>query len=420
MDKTMLIIYPHWAPSNLAGVHRARLIGNFLPLMGWKPVVVTVDEQYYEEPPDKDIYRTFRNHFEVHKCEARPVQKPRIIGDIGLRAFRRIFSKALTVIGQQKIDFIWIPIPSFYMALIGRLLHNKTNIPYGIDYIDPWVRDISNRKNFRAVLSLWLAKILEPYAVKKASLISGVSEAYYMPVIRRNFKNKPIKHVAMPYGFDPADHQIQIQGIKPPWFGLQNVRPWIYAGAFLPNSGLLLDKFFETISLFRKQQQWDSRIRLFFIGTGHYKHKSIAEYATDHHIADIVVEDRDRKPFLHVLNYLNNAEGVMIIGSTEPHYTASKTFQSLLSQQPVFAMIHAQSSASKIMHECLADNYLVKYNPTIDINNWADLHQKLKAFAETEKNWQPVLSKLHRFSAKESARKLVEKINEISTDRGND
>ena len=47
--KNMLIIYPHWPPSNLAGVHRARLISNFLPDFGWHPIVLTVKEIYYEE-----------------------------------------------------------------------------------------------------------------------------------------------------------------------------------------------------------------------------------------------------------------------------------------------------------------------------------------------------------------------------------
>jgi hypothetical protein len=56
--KNILIIYPHWPPSNLAGVHRARLIANFLPEFDWHPIILTVDPDYYEEKPDWDMLKT--------------------------------------------------------------------------------------------------------------------------------------------------------------------------------------------------------------------------------------------------------------------------------------------------------------------------------------------------------------------------
>ena len=185
--RTILIIYPHWPPSNLAGVHRARLIANNLPDYDWHPVVLTVSHRYYEEPPDWDLVKTVNNKVEVHYTRALPVFKPRIIGDIGLRGMYFLYRKAKKMIRSRKVDFIWIPVPSFYTSLLGRRLYEKFRIPYGIDYIDPWIRDISSRKKWRSVLSLWLARRLEPVAVKKASLITGVAFDYYGPVLERYF-----------------------------------------------------------------------------------------------------------------------------------------------------------------------------------------------------------------------------------------
>ena len=48
--RKVLILYPHFPPSNLAGVHRPRLFAQHLPDFGWEPVVLTVDEKYYEIP----------------------------------------------------------------------------------------------------------------------------------------------------------------------------------------------------------------------------------------------------------------------------------------------------------------------------------------------------------------------------------
>lgn len=409
--RTILIIYPHWPPSNLAGVHRARLIANFLPEFEWHPLVLTVHPDFYEEKPDWELLKTVSEKIEVQHVKAIKVGKPRIIGDIGLRAFSSLKKAALEIIQSRKIDFIWIPIPSFYVAVLGRVLYNKTKIPYGIDYIDPWVRDISNRKNLRAVLSNLIARILEPYAVKKAALISGVSTPYYQPMLKRNFRKKIPEHIGMPYGFDPNDHLIKIENLKYPWSDYPDYIPFIYAGAFLPKSDLFIDLLFKAIAQLKEEGKWNERVHLFFIGTGNYGHKSITAFASEHKVNEQVIEIRDRFPFLHVLNFLSAARGVLLIGSTEKHYTASKTYQSLLSERPVFSILHAESTATDVFKECNAANYLCEY-----IENEKDeqllgkIKQKFSDFISENETYYPDLTALEKYSAKESARVLVEGI----------
>ncbi len=411
MPKNLLIIYPHWPPSNLAGVHRSRLISNYLPDFDWHVIVLTVKSEYYEEKLDQDILKTVSPKTEVIYTDAKQIGKPRFIGDIGLRAFKFLKKEALYIIENRKIDFIWIPIPSFYTAVLGRILHNKTNTPYGIDYIDPWVRDISNRKNSRAIFSNIIAKILEPYAVKKASLISGVSTPYYQPVLVRNFINKTIAHVGMPYGFDPNDHEIKIENIKYPWSDYTDCKPIVYAGAFLPLSGYFAKLLFNNIYKLKKEGKFDNNIKLFFVGTGSYTHKSITEYAKEAGIDDIVVEIRDRFPFLHILNFLTNAFGVLIIGSTEEHYTASKTYQSILSKNPVFAIMHKKSTAVQVMHECNCAEYVASYleNKKEEIFS-KEIEQLFFNFINHNKKNKTNFKALGKYSAKESAKKLDEAI----------
>ncbi len=410
----ILIIYPHWHPCNLAGVHRPRLIGNFLPEFGWRPVVLTVEPEYYEEKPDMDFSKTFRDVFEVHRVNAFKLTKPRIIGDIGLRALFQLWKKALKICRQQKIHFIWIPIPSFYTAVIGRMLHKQTGIPYGIDYIDPWVRDISRHRSLRARLSILVAKILEPYAVKKASLISGVSESYFQPVIHRNFKKNNIVTVAMPYGFDQFDHAIHLKNVDFPWSGISECKPIVYAGAFLPHSGFFVDLLLKGIKKSMNLGQWENQVKLFFIGTGNYPHKSIQEYARDHHLNDTVTEINERFPYLHILNILSAAYGVMIIGSTEKHYTASKTFQALLSKKPVFSIFHTQSSAWQIMNETRAGQYTVGYNENIDMQTFEEkIRLVFLSFIHHKFSWKPDYDILQNYSARQSAKKLVEGLIQI-------
>ena len=376
---------------------------------------MTVEEEYYEETPDYDFEKTFSPDFEVTRVKAFSVTRPRIIGDIGLRAFLQLYRKALEIIRMEKIDFIWIPIPSFYQAILGRMIYEKTKIPYGIDYIDPWIRDISNRRNARSILSNCVARILEPYAVKKASLISGVATSYYQGVLDRNFKSKHIEHVEMPYGFDADDYKIKLDNLSYPWNEYPDCKPIVYAGAFLPKSGLFIQHLFKVISEFRHSSSLDKNIKFFFIGTGNYSHKSIEKYAKEAAIENIVIEIRERQPYLHILNYLNSAWRVMIIGSTEKHYTASKTFQSLLCGRPIFAMLHKESSACSIMRESNADSFVFKYDETMtDSDIKTNLTGLLPYYLKNEVEWKTDLSKLEKYSAGTSAEKLVDKLNIIT------
>ena len=122
--KTILIIYPHWPPSNLAGVHRARLISNFLPDLGWHPIVLTVKPEYYEEKPDYDFVKTVSPKTEVIYTKARKIGKIRIIGDIGIRAFKYLKKEALKII-YEKSTLSGYPFPHSMWQFLVELFTTK-------------------------------------------------------------------------------------------------------------------------------------------------------------------------------------------------------------------------------------------------------------------------------------------------------
>ena len=405
--KNLLIIYPHWPPSNLTGVHRPRLIANFIEEFGWHPIVLTVKPEYYEEPHDWDMVKTVRDNVEVIKVRAWPVPKPRIFGDIGLRSFKFLYKKALEIIEEKEVKFVWIPIPSFYVAVLGRLIHQKIGVPYAIDYIDPWVRDIKGRRNLRAILSNQVARILEPYALKKVSLVTGVAEKYFLPALARTFKNSQYPpYLAFPYGFDPDDHKVSPSSLELPWQGC-DCKPLIYAGAFLPNSKFFFEVFFEVLADMGEKL---IGYKLFFIGSGSY---SLRGMAKELGIERFVEEINRRFPYLQVLKMLEKSHGVMVIGSTEQHYTASKIFQALLSGRPVFAIFHHLSTTVEVLTQANADNFLVKYNPEQSKEQLKQqIWQKFEAFLQGD-GWSPDLSSLDKYSARTNAQLLAQKLDEI-------
>jgi hypothetical protein len=358
--KKVLIIYPLFPPSNLVGVHRVRLFAQHLPACGWEPVVLTVNEKFYEEKPDRNLVKLLPQHLRIEKANAFPITKFRLVGDIGLRAFFQLYKKAKLLIENEHFDFIYISISSFYCALLGRWLHATTGIKYGIDYQDPWVHDFpgSDKILSRHWLSSKLAKFLEPIAVKNASLITGVSESYYLPVLQRNPHLKNIITGAMPMGGEVNDHEI-VESLHLPTY-VFNKKPckiqFIYAGAMLPKAYKPLEKIFEVIVNDPKQFE---DVEFHFIGTGKtpddkngFNIKPLAEKFGLWN--KIIFEHPARIPYLDVLAHINIADAVFILGSTEPHYTPSKVYQAILSGKPVFSVLHKKSTAVNVIREANA------------------------------------------------------------------
>lgn len=358
--KKILILYPHFPPSNLAGVHRPRLFAQHLPSFGWEPTILTVDEKYFEEEPDWNLVKLLPPGLRIEKVNAFPLTRPRLIGDIGLRAFFQLYKKAKEIISKEEFNFVYIPIPSFYTALLGRWLHRSTKIKYGIDYIDPWVHDFPGSQQVfsRHWFSKKLAALLEPIAIKKAALITGVAEGYYQAVLERNPHLKLTAISAgMPYGGESSDHAILKQLDLKPYLYKKNGRfQLVYAGAMLPKAYEPLEAIFGSIAA---NPDLFNQVEFHFIGTG--KTANDAEGFTIKALAEkyglwqtIVFEYPKRIPYLDVLVHLNHSDGVFILGSTEPHYTPSKTYQGVLSEKALLAILHTDSTAVKVIRNANA------------------------------------------------------------------
>ena len=165
---------------------------------------------------------------------------------------------------------MYLPIPSNYSSLIGRIARFFTKIKYGIDYIDPWVHKFpgSERKYSKHWFSMKAADFLEPIAVKRASLITGVADGYYCDVIKRNPNlKKTCKFAAMPYGAEEADNKkVRDLELKPYLFD-KNEGKFIltYAGAMLPKAYQPIRQVFKAL---KELKSLNKILQINFIGTG--------------------------------------------------------------------------------------------------------------------------------------------------------
>ena len=391
--KKVLLIGSHFPPSNLASVHRVRLFEGNLRTFGWEPTVLAVHYEDYMEELDWDLAKLIPESARVEWVRAAiptlDVGSTRLVGDVTLRSYRPLVRHATELVEREGFDFVHAFIPSFYGALVARAVHDQTGVPYGIDYIDPWVQPNRYPLGSKAWLTQRIARRMEPWAVRKASLITGVAEGYYEAVLDRNPHLREAVTAAMPYGGDTTDHQrVREMGVEPWLFEPDGRFRLLYAGALLPQAFEPLDRVFSAIAANREAY---GNLELFFVGTGSspddaegYQVRTIAER---HGLWQSVVKEHPaRIPYLDVLAHLEAASGVFIQGSTEPHYTPSKVYQGVLSEKPILAVLHQESQACDVLRQTGAGIVLAfdgrRGLGTIE-TTFTDTFRDFQAFAST-------------------------------------
>jgi hypothetical protein len=358
------LVSSHFAPSNLVGGHRARLWSRYLPEFGWEPIVVTGDPAHYEERPDPDLERLVAPGLEVVHAATLPTRPIRLVGDVGVRAFWGCYRAVARLVRRRQVDFVLVTIPSNYLAPVGRLIHRRYGVPFGIDYQDPWVAYWSGVDHTfsRAWWSYKLATWLEPWAVREAALITGMAQGYVAGMLERNpdvARNAVI--AAMPMGSAPEDFELVRELHRAPFlFDPEDGRfHMIYAGALLPAGIVVLDAFLAGLRALRESApETAARLRVHFVGTGSSPddpngHRVLPR-AREAKVDDMVDEHPHRIGYVDTLNHLEHCDAVLVLGSTERHYTPSKVFQAILSRRPVFAMLHAESTAIGMIEQARA------------------------------------------------------------------
>jgi len=425
--KKIIIVSPHFPPSNLAAVHRSRLFAQHLPSLGWEPIIVAVHEDYYEEELDWNLSKLLPVDLRIEKVKALKTKPIRLIGDIGIRGFCGMANRIIQLCRKEKIDFLYIPIPSFYAALLGRAVNLFVKIEYGIDYIDPWVHVFkgSERKFSRHWWSTKIAGWLEPIAVKNAKLITGVAQGYYQAVIDRNpHLKKQCLFASMPYGGEEKDHQsLKSLKLKPYLFEKKKDKTQlVYAGAMLPKAFDPLEMILKLIS---EQKEHFQHTELIFIGSGTSPNDpngyNVKPLAQKYGLWETVIfEYPKRIPYLDVLIHLQAASGVFILGSTEPHYTPSKVYQAILSEKPILAVLHQASTAVEVIRRSKAgivldfdgENGLSSIYNEFEIH--FDLYMRMLAAFDPKKVDQ---SEFAAYSAYQVSKQLAEQLDKISSNQ---
>ena len=200
MKKKILIIAYFFPPYGSVGAFRVSKLVKYFKNFGWDITVITVDEKYYSSkeldynkvndiPDDIQVIKTSRLHqFSKFKEE-------------GLYWSKDLYFTIKKLIKFKEFDYMFYTGGPFMQFSIAPKIKKISNIPYILDFRDPWLLTPYNNSNLRKKV----AGILEPYAIRNAELVLNVTDdatnlyRKYYPMEDKN------KFITIPNGYDKDD-----------------------------------------------------------------------------------------------------------------------------------------------------------------------------------------------------------------------
>ncbi len=351
----VIIVSPYFPPSSLAGVHRARYLAKHLPSAGWKPIVVCVDEAYHEQRLDHALAHLVPADVEIIRVPAIPALITRCfgVGDLGLRAWFPLRSAVFRLLSTRNVKAVLITGSPFYPMMLAPLIKKRFGVPVVLDFQDPWASNWGAQQPLKskAGLAYRVARFLEPRALRAAAHITSVSALQNNELAARYSWLEPSMLSEIPIGADPEDF-IALRNTPDiaSSVELKNKLTLAYVGTVWPPVLPTLKTFLRSLARVRESApELFERLNILFVGTtgnpsstGKHLVRPLAQEAG---VDSVVQEIPQRLPFLEALAITARADANLIIGSNEPHYTASKVFGLLMSGRPYLTLLHQASSA---------------------------------------------------------------------------
>jgi hypothetical protein len=367
--RRVLVVSPHFPPDSSAGSHRARIIVPHLEKFGWEPVVLTVGAAAIDGRPDPDLLVSIPNHIRVVRAVATPLRCARAagVGDLGLRALRGLYVEGRRLLATGRFDVVFITTYPIYPAWLGPRFKAASGTPFVLDFQDPWVGawgltvGPGGRPDLRSRLSRRVAVALERSIVPQADAIVAVSAGTLEELAARvpSIRTRPL--MELPIGWEPSDF-IRTAATNRPMDEPQVMR-LSYVGTLLP-AGHDVVRALLAGALQLQDDLAAPPFHVQFIGTSNQSQHSGEPLMTglippgaEH----FVREHPERVPFHDALAALQASDVVLVLGTREPHYTASKLYPALASQRAVLAILHEESQAAGVLHGA-AGTALVTFN----------------------------------------------------------
>jgi glycosyltransferase involved in cell wall biosynthesis len=361
--KRVLLVTSSYAPTMIADMHRVRHLAWELPKLGWETEVLFPGAQFqrseYLEPDSLPLFNPATPCHEVAPDDLwffRPLK----IRSIGWRALRPLGAAGDELMKRRRFDLVYISSANFPLFCLGRRWARQFNVPYVLDYHDPWVRDRLNYSTTNHKLKVFvvakLSRWMERYAIRGAAGIVSVSPVYLEELCRRYGQLeclRPDRCELIPFAAREEDLIAIDSSIESSTASQSEI---VYVGA----GGSIMAKSFTAIcsalaELRKTEPSVVAPLKIRLFGTYAYwkdgDPKPLQDIATRFGLGDLVEELPPRIGYLKAMELVRRCHGLLILGVDDPGYVPSKLFMYALSGKPLLASFRADAPSVRLIAE---------------------------------------------------------------------
>jgi len=366
MSRQVLIVSPHFPPINAPDHQRVRMALPYFEQFGWRPTVLAVEADCVEGVQDTLLAQTLPDTVRVVRTGALSARWTRLagVGGLAYRAGWHLRRAGDELLRRERFDLVFFSTTQFPVMALGPRWRRRLGVPYVLDFQDPWVSDYYEQHPeqhppggwLKYGTAQWLARRMEPTTVRGAAHSVCVSSAYPMMFRSRYPDLREDAFTVLPFGASELDfHAMDRLGVRQDCFDLRDGRQhWVSAGGVLQPMLRPLRAFLLAVGrAVELQPDLRQQLRLHFIGTdylpGSRARKILEPLAREIGMGDMVLERPERVPYLQALRCLTEAHALLVFGSDDPGYTASKIYPYVLARKPLLAVVNENSSGGHIL-----------------------------------------------------------------------
>ena len=361
---SVLIVSPRFPPTNAPDMHRIRVSLGHYAHCGWEPTVLCIDPETADGVDDPLLEQSLPAGLRVIKVRAWLEKTCRKFGfgEFSYRSLVPLHRAGRKLLADKHHEVVFFSTTAFLVFVLGPLWKRRFGCRVVYDFQDPWY---SEQLGFtpQTVPGRWwkyrldrcIARILERFAVGAADHIIAVSPGYAEALARRYPWLDRTKFTVLPFGGAPDDYDVlDRSGVSDSIIRSDaSASRWVSVGRAGPDMNSVLTVLFEVLAQAGiAAGDLPNRIRLHFVGTNYAPpdrtQKLVEPLAAAAGLARVVEESPLRIPYFEALAIYAASDAILLIGSIEPDYAASKLLTCLLSGKPILALFHRDSPVSKI------------------------------------------------------------------------
>lgn len=356
--RELLVLCPRMPPYNGADAQRVRTLLPHLPAHGWRATVVALDAESEAGALDPALLATLPGDAEILRARAWPLRLTRFFGvrQVALRARLPLRAALSRLLARRRFDAGLVSTTDFALWPLSL----RWPFPVLLDWQDPWWSTYHDDHptvpppggRLRYGLMQAHARRMEPRVARHAAGHLVVSAAYRELLCARYPDLDPAGFLELPFAAARRDLELARHGAGRAPLLAGRVRWWVAVGRGGPDLHFACTALFEALARARAADPARfAGFGLLFAGTAYASRDGatpLAALAARCGVGDLVVEHPERVGVLDAYRLLDAAEAIVVPGSDDPAYVASRLAPGLLTGRPLLAAFHRDSPAQRL------------------------------------------------------------------------